>query len=302
MNRISPTLKKTQNALIFATGFQANVSAIAALLDTRILNATPLVFSDRLNHASMHRGCQLANVRQQRYRHGDLNHLQSLLEKTKNLQQPRFILTESIFGMDGDSVDMAALIDLATQYNALLYVDEAHATGWQGEKGYGLTSDFEHPNVISMGTFSKGLGGSGAYIACSRALQRYFMNRCSGFIYSTAPSPMQVAVMHAAWNLIPSLQPAVQTLFTEAARVCAQLQAWGMNTGASHTPIIPIILKTPERTLAAQRYLATQGIQVSAIRPPTVPVQHSRLRIALNLSHTPEAIARLLTALSNFAD
>ncbi|HRE30595.1 MAG TPA: aminotransferase class I/II-fold pyridoxal phosphate-dependent enzyme, partial [Candidatus Berkiella sp.] len=111
-------------------------------LDSKVLGQTPLVFADKLNHASMHAGCQMAKVKQQRYRHLDYDHLAWLLAKTKSLQQPRFILTESVFGMDGDVACLPTLIKLAKQYNALLYVDEAHATGLFGSKGYGLTCDY----------------------------------------------------------------------------------------------------------------------------------------------------------------
>jgi len=298
LEKIIAKSKNTQQALVFATGFQANISAISALLDSRVLGTKPLVFSDRLNHASMHRGCQLANARQLRYHHNDLNHLAWLLNKTKNLAQPRFILTESVFGMDGDVADLPGLIALSRQYNALLYVDEAHATGLYGTKGYGLTSDFDDPHIISMGTFSKALGTSGAYIACSRALSRYFINRCAGFIYSTAPSPIQVALMQCAWDLVPSLQPNVRDLFSRAATLRGRLEQQGWELGSASGTIIPLLLQTPQRTLAVQRLLASQGIRVSAIRPPTVPLQQSRLRIALTLSHTNSDIVALLHATS----
>jgi 8-amino-7-oxononanoate synthase len=292
--------KKSQSALIFATGFQANTSILSALLDQKVLGAPPLVFADRLNHASMHLGCQLAKAKQQRFHHGDLDHLRWLLEKSKASTQARFILTESVFGMDGDIADVPTLVELTERYNALLYIDEAHATGLFGQNGYGLSSDFaNNQNIISMGTFSKALGGSGAYVACSRALKRYLINRCAGFIYSTAPSPMQVAAMQAAWDLIPSLQAPAQALLQRAAQLRSQLQQLGFNTGLSASHIIPIILNTPEKTLAAQRYLAQQGIRVSAIRPPSVPLQQSRLRVALNLLHTDEEVQRLIDLLGD---
>lgn len=291
------TCKHTQAALIFSTGFQANVSVLSALFDERVLGTKPLVFSDKLNHASIHTACQLAHIKQQRYQHADYDHLQFLLEKHKYSTQPKFIVTESVFGMDGDKACLATLIRLAKQYDALLYVDEAHATGLLGHKGYGLTEDYGEEIDISMGTFSKALGGSGAYVACNRALKRYFMNRCQGFIYSTAPSLMQVAAMHAAWDLIPYLQGQVKTLFKQAQFCRSQLQHLGFDTGLSETHIIPVIFKEPAQTLAAQTFLASRGIRVSAIRPPSVAPKQSRLRIALNTNHTKEAILALLQGL-----
>ncbi len=285
--------KQTENALIFATGFQANLSAISALLDAKVLGATPLVFADRLNHASMHVACQLANVKQLRFRHCDYEHLAWLLQKNKNSKQPKFIFTESVFGMDGDVACLSSLIKLAKVHDAILYVDEAHATG---VFGYGLTADFKGEIDICMGTFSKALGGSGAYIACSRVLKRYFINRCQGLIYSTAPSPMQVAAMHQAWELIPRLQKKAQQLLITAQDVRQQLQQLGFNTGTSTTHIIPLILQDAGKTLAAQRFFEQQGIKLSAIRPPSVPMRQSRLRIALTTEHSQEAIKALLQA------
>lgn len=292
--------KQTQDALVFATGFQANVSVLSALLDPSVLGATALVFSDKLNHASFYMGCALAKAKLFRYRHCDYEHLQSLLYKTRHLKQPRFILTESVFGMDGDKADFETLIPLAKQYHALIYVDEAHATGLFGHQGYGMTTDFKKDIDVSMGTFSKALGGSGAYIACSHRLKRYFINRCQGLIYSTAPSPMQIATMQSAWDIIPSYQQSVQQLLHHASQLRDKLHQQGFDTGTSCTHIIPIILKTPTDTLIAQQFLASKGIRISAIRPPSVPPNQSRLRIALNVNHSLKDIETLYESLGEY--
>ncbi|MGE3319427.1 MAG: aminotransferase class I/II-fold pyridoxal phosphate-dependent enzyme [Candidatus Berkiella sp.] len=292
--------KQSQNALVFVSGYQANVSVLSALLDSKALGATPLVFSDRLNHASMHAGCQLARAKQLRYHHLDYDHLAWTLAKTKSLKQPRFILTESVFGMDGDVACLDTLIRLAKEYQAFLYVDEAHATGLFGKKGYGLTSDYGQDIELSMGTFSKALGGQGAYVTCDHALKRYLVNRANGFIYSTAPSPIQIAIMQKAWELIPSLQPKAQALLQRAAKLRDSLQAIGLDTQNTCTHIIPVMLKKAHDTLQAQRYLASQNIRVSAIRPPSVPLKQSRLRIALNVNHDEAAIHALTMAISTY--
>lgn len=292
--------KNTQTALIFATGFQANVSVLSALLDPQVHKSTPLVFSDRLNHASFYVAFQQTKAVLHRFRHCDYAHLRSLLQKTQNLTQPKFILSESVFGMDGDIADLNTLISLAKEFNAILYIDEAHATGLFGAKGYGLTSDYGKEVDISMGTFSKALGGSGAYIACSHALKRYLMNRSAGLIYSTAPSPMQVAAMQKAWVLVPSYQLQAQNLLEKAQSLRDKLKATGFNTGNSTTHIIPIILKDPTKTMAAQQFLATRDIRASAIRSPSVPPRQSRLRLALNINHTSESINALCNALKEF--
>jgi 8-amino-7-oxononanoate synthase len=292
--------KHSQSALIFISGYQANISVLTALMDPMVHGAPPLVFSDRLNHASMHAACKSLNIKQHRFHHLDYDHLKYLLQKTKSLSQPRFILSESVFGMDGDIADLEILIRLAKDFSAILYIDEAHATGLFGKRGFGLTEDYKDDIDISMGTFSKALGGSGAYITCSSIIKRFLVNKCQGFVFSTAPSPMQVAAMHQAWDLIPILQPQAKMLLEKATNVREKLRLLNIDTASSTTHIIPIILKEPAKTLAAQRFLATKGIRVSAIRSPSVPPNQSRLRIALNVNHHDEAIHYLLSALEEF--
>ncbi len=290
--------KGVEAALVFATGYQTNAAAIAALLDRSVLDAEPLVFSDRLNHASMHLGCALAGAKQLRYRHLDLAHLQALLEKYAGEARPRIILSESVFGMDGDMADVAALQDLALRHDALLYLDEAHATGVFGPRGYGLSEALDlAPTTVVMGTMSKGLGVSGGYVACSRLVRDYLVNRAGGFIFSTAPSPLVVGAALRAWELLPSLGPERAGLLRRAEALRQGLRALGLDTGASCTQIVPVILGTPERTLAARERLAARGIRVSAVRPPTVPQGGSRLRLGLSAAHTDADMARLLDEL-----
>ena len=188
--------------------------------------------------------------------------------------------------MDGDVVDLQKWVSLAKDHQAFLYVDEAHATGLFGKHGYGLTSDFGKDIDMSMGTFSKALGGSGAYITCSNTVKRYLINRCVGLMYSTAPSPMQIAAMQAAWELVPSCQEKVKTLFENAVYCRHALKQQGYDTGSSSSHIIPIILKDPRITVQVQKALADKNIRVSAIRSPSVPPNQSRLRLALTVNHS----------------
>lgn len=292
------TDKGSEAALVFATGYQANAAAIAALLDRSVLGAEPLVFSDRLNHASMHLGCQLAGAKQQRYRHLDFAHLQALLEKHAGEDRPKIILSESVFGMDGDLADVAALQSLALRFGALLYLDEAHATGVFGPRGYGLSEDLDlAPTTIVMGTMSKGLGVSGGYVACSRLVRDYLVNRAGGFIFSTAPSPLVIGAALCAWELVPTLGQERAALLRRAEVLRQGLRALGLDAGSSCTQIVPVILGTPERALAARDRLAEDGIRVSAVRPPTVPQGASRLRLGLSAAHADADMARLLDGL-----
>lgn len=291
--------KKTDAALIFNSGFQANATVLACLLDKKILGKEPIVFSDRLNHASLHHACQLQGIRQIRYRHNDLAHLRMLLEKYRDQPNPKFIVTETVFGMDGDMIDMPTLTELADTFDAFLYLDEAHATGLFGERGYGLGAGWIAQRGLAMGTFSKALGGSGAYIACSTQVRDYIVNRCTGFIYSTALSPYITGAAHAAWIRISQMAAMRTTLLTQAATLRQQLQALGLNTGTSTSHIIPLILGDAALTMKWKRYLLEKGLLVSAIRPPTVPPHTSRLRIALNLKHSPAQIKALVEALQD---
>lgn len=294
--------KNQEAALIFNTGFQANLTILATLLNKQVLGQEPLVFADRLNHASMHAGCQLAGVRQHRYQHLDLNHLETLLQKHHHLSQPKFILTESIFGMDGDRADLEALSELAHKYHAFLYVDEAHATGVAGLHGYGLTPNVKGKIHGAMGTFSKALGLAGAYFAGDAILKEYLVNFAPGFIYSTAqPFPLIYAASKA-WDLVRHLDNERQHLNQLRNELQKQLDYLGLTTTPSTTHIFGVILESASKTLDAASFLKNQGITVSAIRPPTVPPGSSRLRIALRATHSQEDVKTLAHALAAAAN
>ncbi|MBF0621759.1 MAG: 8-amino-7-oxononanoate synthase [Magnetococcales bacterium] len=294
--------KGSAAALVFNAGFQANGAILPALLDHSILGQEPLVFSDRLNHASIHHGCAAAGVRQRRFRHNDLNHLETLLKKEAHKPGARFILTETVFSMDGDVADLAGLAFLREKYGAFLYLDEAHATGVMGHNGFGLATD--HPNCadLIMGTFSKALGGFGAYVACTQTMRDYLINRCGGFIYSTALPPAVLGSMDAALELLPSLTQQRQQLQHQAARVRARLTQSGLNTGASASQIIPVMIGDTHRTLEAAAQLEQKGFLVVAVRPPTVPSGSSRLRLSLSAAHQHTDIDDVVSALCEFGD
>ncbi|HEX8963336.1 MAG TPA: aminotransferase class I/II-fold pyridoxal phosphate-dependent enzyme, partial [Rhodocyclaceae bacterium] len=177
--------KGTEAALIFNAGYQANAAVLPSLFDLAG-GRNALVFTDRLNHASLHAGCAAAGVKEIRFRHNDLAHLEELLAQHAQ-GRPCFIVTESVFSMDGDRADVGALHAVAARHDGLLYLDEAHATGVLGPQGRGLGGDA--PGAVIMGTLGKAFGSAGAYIAGSRRLIDYLVSRCAGFIYSTAPAP-----------------------------------------------------------------------------------------------------------------
>ncbi len=294
-------LKGTKAALIFNSGYQANSTILPALFDRKVLGTNALVFTDRLVHASIHDGCRGAGVRQIRFRHNDMNHLEALLKVNADKSGVRFILTETVFSMDGDRADLAALTELAERFGAFLYVDEAHATGVFGPKGMGLSGNFPGKIDLIMGTFSKALGSFGAYVACSDRLKEYFVNRCSGFIYSTALPPGVLGAMDAALDLVPRLGDERRRLRAHSARLRKALHAAGIDTAGSTTQIVPAVIGAEEAVLAASHHMENRGILGIAIRPPTVPAGTSRIRFAVTADHEPEDMDRLLDLIPDIA-
>jgi 8-amino-7-oxononanoate synthase len=283
-------LKGKEAALIMASGFQTNGAVLQALLDKAVLGEEPLVFSDRFNHASMHFGCVAAGARQIRYRHADANHLAQLLSQYHSDKRPKFILTESVFSMDGDVAPIAEITALAREHDAMLFVDDAHGTGILGPHGAGLSAGAD----FAIGTFSKALGGFGGYVACSETVRDYLVNRCSGLIYSTALPPPVLGAMDAALDLLPAMDRERARVASLASRFRDGANALGLDTGGSVTQIVPVIVGTPEAALSMSGVLRRAGFWGAAIRPPTVPNGTARLRLAFTAAHEDSDIDRLL--------
>lgn len=296
--------KNTQSALIFNSGFQANFTALASLLDPLVLKDKPLVFFDKLNHSSLYQAVFLSGAQLIRYNHNDMNQLSKKLELYKECTRPKFIVSETLFGMDGDKAPLEILALLAKHNKAFLYLDEAHATGLTGINGYGLSTlvNLENIEHCVMGTFSKALGGSGAYIACSFIVKNYLINKAPGFIYSTAAPPMVIGSAYQAWKMVSLFVLEREKLEDLSNYLRQQLNQKGFNTGASTTHIVPILIGDEKKVMQLKQALYEQGILVSAIRPPTVPPQSARLRLALKISHTQKDIDRFVTILEQLYD
>lgn len=282
--------KRAPAALFLSSGYQANSAVLSALLSAPLMPQTPLVFADKLIHASLHHACQRVGIVQNRFRHNDLNHLSSLLEKEKDNPAPKWIVSETVFGMDGDLCPMTELAELALEYDASVYLDEAHATGVIGPQGRGLGA-LENDTIaqlksegrwVIMGTFSKAVGVSGSYICCSPALKDYLINRCTGFVYSTAPSPFVAGAVMKSLELIPQMQAQRDDLLNKAQKLRDTLNTHGLDTSLSTTHIVPVIVKESHLAVELKNHLIDQGFEVSAVRPPTVPRDSARIRMALN--------------------
>lgn len=293
--------KGSESALIMNSGYQANMTILAALADTDIIGKPVTVLADRLSHNSLLQGVMLGGARLARFHHNDYVHLENMLSQQSAKGAHVIIVTESVFGMDGDRADLPQLIALARHYNALLYVDEAHATGVFGENGFGLTSDYKGQIDIVMGTFGKALGSFGAYVACSQVLKDYLVQRCGGLIYSTGLPPAILGAMEAALELLPSLNAERAYLQRQAEHLRQQLTWQGWNCGASTTQIVPVIVGDEQVAIRLTESLKEKGILLSTIRPPTVPQGTSRLRISLSAAHREDDIQHLIDVMSEQA-
>ena len=282
----------TEAALVFSSGFAANSGTIAALV-----GPGDVVFTDRKNHASLLDGCRLSRADVRAYPHRDWGGLARLLERRRDCRR-RLIVTDSLFSMDGDLSPLAELADLADRYEAMLMIDEAHATGVFGPGGRGVA---EHHGVedrvpIRVGTLSKALGGQGGFVAGSRALVEWLINRARPYIYSTACPAATAAAAVAALDIVQCEPERRRSLLERAADLRASLAEQGWDTGGSQSQIIPIAVGDPRRAVELANALRQKGFFVPAIRPPTVPEGEACLRISLTFAHTPEMIVGLLAA------
>jgi 8-amino-7-oxononanoate synthase len=227
-----------------------------------------------------------------RYKHLNYSELESILQKTGECKN-KIIASETVFGMDGDVADVKKLTFLAQKYGALLFLDEAHATGLYGENGYGLSTDFDldYSSTIVAGTFSKALASSGAYVACSKKIKEYLIQLSKGFIYSTALSPFCIGVAKYNWNLLKTDE--MKTLGKRVIELANVLRR-KMGNPESETNIIPIIFENTEAMLRASNVFFENKIIVSPIRPPTSPTP--RIRLAVNASHDEKDLDAVLKA------
>ncbi len=289
--------KRCEAALLFPSGFQANATTIPALVEVGA--GETAIFSDELNHASIVHGCRVARSRTHIFRHNDLDHLDQLLGQHAGR---KLVITESVFSMDGDRADVKSLVLLAERHGAALYVDEAHASGVLGPQGRGLAAECHQSGGgvdIVMGTLGKAFGAFGAYIAGSRVLIDYLVNRCPGFIYTTALPPAVLGAVDAALDLVPGMDRDRARLVTNSQRLRDALALRGYGTLASSTQIIPAVIGTEEDALAAAQQLENAGILAVAIRPPTVAPGTSRLRLALSSALQEIDMQRLLAAVGS---
>ena len=275
--------KKTEAALLFNCGYMANCALLSALCSRH-----DVIFSDRYNHASIVDGMLLSRAQVVRYSHKDIDELRRLLGRHQGRHKKCFIVTDSVFSMDGDLAPLNDIVTLAQKYGALVMVDEAHATGVLGENGRGAAEllGLEGQIDIQMGTLGKALGGFGAYVAGDSVLIDYLVNKARPFIFTTALPPSVAATAIKALEIVQNRPGLRDALMRQAGWFRKQLQEAGFNTLESETYIIPVVAGENTKALQFSQELLEAGIYAPAIRPPAVPHGTARLRISLMATHT----------------
>ena len=283
-----------ESALLFNSGYHANLGILPALTTTK-----SLILADKLVHASMIDGIRLSQCEFFRYRHNDYEHLKNLLEKNAGKFDRTFIVTESVFSMDGDVVDLNYLVQLKKQFpNTYLYVDEAHAIGVYGKNGLGIA---ERANVIAdidllVGTFGKALASMGAYVVCDQILKECLINQMRPLIFSTALPPFNVAWTHFIFERLSQLSKE-RTHLEQLSAFLRQEVEHRTQIMPSQTCIVPYILGENEATLAKAKALQEQGYYCLPIRPPTVPKGTSRIRLSLTADMTMDEVKQFVACL-----
>jgi len=273
--------KQTERALLFTSGYHANLGVIQALV-----GAPDAVFSDELNHASLIDGCRLSRAAVQVHPHRDMNALENHLRRVP--ARRRLIVTDSIFSMDGDAAPLADICELAERYEAMVMVDEAHATGVVGERGAGLVDALGLSDrvTVQMGTLGKALGTFGAYVAGTATLIEYLLNHARTFIYTTALPPPVVAAASAALRIVEREPQRRETLRRNAARLKAGLSALGLRVPETSSHIMPILIGEAAPTMRMSEALLEHGVLAQGIRPPTVPEGTARIRATVMATHS----------------
>lgn len=279
-------LKGCESALVFGSGYLANIGIIPALV-----GRGDVIFSDRLNHASIYDGCQLSGAKFHRFRHNDPSHLEELLRRQRGKGQA-LIVVESIYSMDGDRAPLKELVALKERYDALLMVDEAHATGVFGASGGGVVEEDGVTGQVDvvMGTFGKALGSYGAYGAASREMISYLVNRARSFVYSTALPPAVIGASLGALSVVKNEPDRRSNLKRKAAYFKECLKEHGITEDFGPSQIVPVLVGDSSRAMQVAKMLRSAALYVTAVRPPTVPEGTARLRFSITLHHPDDVL------------
>jgi 8-amino-7-oxononanoate synthase len=289
------SFKETEAALLFGSGFAANLGTITALVGSE-----DVIYTDRLNHASIIDGSRLSKARLEIYAHADAADLERRLARAseRNPGRRRLIVTDGVFSMDGDLAPLPEILGLAEAYDAWVLIDDAHASGVIGPRGAG-TADYygvDSPRLIRLGTLSKAFGGEGGFVAGPADLVDYLRHKARPFVFSTAPSPATTATALKALEIVRTEPQRRERLRANVERLREGLLSLGYTVPGGLTPILPVMVGEPGRALALSKALEDRGVLAPAIRPPTVPEGTSRLRVTVMATHTDSDIDRAIRA------
>jgi 8-amino-7-oxononanoate synthase len=280
--------KQTESSLLFSSGYLANVGVLSSLPEKG-----DVLLSDQLNHASIIDGCRLSKADTVIYNHVDMDDLEEKLKETRTYHR-RFIVTDGVFSMDGTIAPLDKIIALAKCYQAYVIVDDAHATGVLGEKGRGTSEYFGVQPDVVIGTLSKAIGTEGGFVAGSKVLIDFLLNHARTFIFQTAIPPSSCAASFAALELIEHSKEKRQLLLSYVKQIKTNLEDMGFTIKGSYTPIIPVIVGDAQKAVLFANRLQEKGIYAPAIRPPTVAVGESRIRLTVTTDHSANDIDYLL--------
>ncbi|MEI8212599.1 MAG: 8-amino-7-oxononanoate synthase [Planctomycetota bacterium] len=292
--------KQAEATTVFSSGYACNTGTIRALVGRE-----DIVFSDALNHACLIDGCQLARCRVIVYPHCDMEALEQLVRKHRSQHRHAFVVTDTVFSMDGDLAPVADIDAICKRYDAMSIADEAHAGGVLGPEGRGLLHQYDLVSSgstgvdrwIATGTLSKAVGCIGGFVTGSKTLNDWLTHHARSWIYSTALPSATLAAAATAIQLLRSMDTQRNRLRELSLSVRQRLQEMGLSTRLDPTPIIPIYVRDNARVLSVSQHLLSRGLYVPAIRYPTVPRDSAMLRISLNVAHTEENIDLLLESL-----
>lgn len=278
--------KRTEAALVFQSGFTTNQGALS------LLGPDDLVISDELNHASIIDGIRLTKAERSIFAHKDMDQLEQRLKENDGRKRA-FIVTDGVFSMDGDIAPLPEIAALAERYGAYVYVDDAHASGVLGHNGKGSTDHFGlHGRVhIQVGTLSKAVGVVGGYVAGADILKRFLIHKARPFLFSTSQPPAVAAACLAAIRLLRRSQPLIDRLWDNATFFRTRLQEEGFDTGGSETPIVPIVIGAPDKTMDFSRLLLREGVYAQGIVYPTVAMDKGRVRCIVTAAHTKDDLS-----------
>ncbi len=280
-----------ETALLFGSGFLTNMGVLTA-----IAGRGDVIFSDRLNHASLIDGASASRAEVKRYRHCSVEHLSDLV-RADNCSGQKFIVTDSVFSMDGDIAPLRDIYELARHEGCILVVDEAHAIGVFGSGGGGVCRDIGIKPDIITGTLSKALGSYGGFAACSAPMREFFVNRSRSFVYTTGLPPAATAAALGSLEILGSSPEIGLSLLKKAGLFRSKLNELGFDTCNSDSQIVPLKTGENSEVISMSSSFRKAGILAVAIRPPTVPPGTSRLRFSLTLNHSNEDIMRVISHL-----